>query len=202
MSRRLFILLVAGAAALLLVPAALAAVRVHVRVEGKTQTIFGATEPSLSVQANALDALEAASVAGEFYYHVSSASFGKYVDQIGRYAGAASSGWVFKVDDKSPPVGADKVQLADGDHVLWYYADFGSNGGPPTLSLKATSRGCYTVHAFDDNGGTATVTGLQLHVGSKRVVAARTDTNVCPGPHPGLLVRATATGAIRSNAVK
>ena len=47
MSRRLFMLLVAAASALLLVPAALAAVRVHVRVEGKTQTIFGAAEPTL-----------------------------------------------------------------------------------------------------------------------------------------------------------
>jgi hypothetical protein len=177
------------------------AATVKVRVEGKTRTLFGPTEVTVDAT-TALDALEQASLAGEFYYHVTTTSFGPYVDQIGRYAGAASSGWVFKVDDKSPPVGADKVQLADGDHVLWYFADFGPNGGPPTLSLKATSHGCYTAHAFDDNGGTATVTGLQLHVGSKRVVAAKTDTSVCPGPHPGLLVRATATGAIRSNALK
>ena len=45
MSRRLFTVVAAVAAALLLVPAALA-VRVHVRVEGKTRTIFGAAEPS------------------------------------------------------------------------------------------------------------------------------------------------------------
>ena len=44
--------------------------RVHVRVEGKTRTIFGPTEPALSVNANALDALDSASLAGEFYYHV------------------------------------------------------------------------------------------------------------------------------------
>jgi hypothetical protein len=109
---------------------------------------------------------------------------------------------MFKVDDKSPPVGADQVQLANGDRVLWYWADFGPTGGPPTLAVKPAKQGCYTVHAFDDNGGTATVTGLQLHIGSKRTVDAKPDTAVCPGPHPGLLVRATATGAIRSNAVK
>jgi hypothetical protein len=186
---------------LLVLPAVAAAATVKVRVEGKTRTLYGPTEVTVNAT-TALDALEQASLSGEFYYHVTTTSFGPYVDQIGRYPGAASSGWVFKVDDKSPPVGADKVQLADGDQVLWYYADFGPNGGPPTLSLKAASRGCYTVHAFDDNGAAATVTGLQLHVGSKRVVAARTDTSVCPGPHPGLLVRATATGAIRSNALK
>ena len=57
------------AAALVIVPSA-AAVRVHVRVEGKTHTIFGATAPLVTVKANPLDALEAASNAGEFYYHV------------------------------------------------------------------------------------------------------------------------------------
>ena len=80
-------------------------------------------------------------------------SFGPYVDQVGRYGGSASSGWVFKVNDVSPPVGADKVQLNDGDPVLWYYADFGPTGGPPTLTVKAgAGKGCYTAHALDDDG--------------------------------------------------
>jgi len=57
--RRSLALPAALAVMLVLVPAALAA-RVHVRVEGKTQTIFGTTEPTLDVKANALDALEAA----------------------------------------------------------------------------------------------------------------------------------------------
>jgi hypothetical protein len=188
-------------ALLFVLPAVATAATVKVRVEGKTRTLFGPTEVTVTAT-NALDALEQASLAGEFYYHVTTTSFGPYVDQVGRYGGAASSGWVFKVDDKSPPVGADQVQLADGDRVLWYYADFGPTGGPPTLSIKPSKQGCYTVHAFDDNGGTATVTGLQVHIGSKRTVNAATDTSVCPGPHPGLLVRATATGAVRSNAVK
>jgi hypothetical protein len=103
-------------ALLVLVPAALAA-RVHVRVEGKTQTIFGTTEPTLNVKANALDALEAASFAGEFYYHVTPTSFGPYVDQIGRYPADVSGGWVFKVNGILPPVGADKVTVKDGDTV-------------------------------------------------------------------------------------
>ena len=57
-------------------------------------------------------------------------------------------------------------------------------------------------HAFDDNGGSATVSGLVVHIGSKRSIKATIDSSVCPGAHPGLLVRATATGAVRSNAVK
>jgi hypothetical protein len=198
-SRRLFVLAVALVAALLVVPAAFA-LRVHVRVEGKTQTIFGSTEPTLNVQANALDALESASFAGEFYYHVATASFGRYVDQIGRYPASGSSGWVFKVNGVSPPVGADAVTLKDGDHVLWYWAVFGPTGGPKTLLLKAgAKRGCYRVLAQDDAGKSTPARGARLRVGPRSVLA-RTG-SACVGKHAGL-VTATLAGAVRSNALR
>ena len=199
MSRRLFVLVVALSAALLVVPAAFA-LRVHVRVEGKTQTIFGSTEPTLSVKANALDALESASAAGEFYYHVTTTSFGPYVDQIGRYVAGATSGWVFKVNGVSPPVGADAVALKPGDHVLWYWATFGPSGGPPTLWLQAAKkRNCYRVLSQNDAGKTAAARGARLHVGGRSVLA-RTG-SACVGPHRGL-VTATLKGAVRSNALR
>jgi hypothetical protein len=69
--------------------------------------------------------------------------------------------------------------------------------------VKAAAKaGCYTATAFDDNAKAATVTGLTWHVGSKKTAPGATGTAYCPGTHTGLLVRATATGAIRSNAVK
>jgi len=196
---KLLVVLAAVAAALLLVPAALA-VGVHVRVEGKTQTIFGSSGPTLSTGPNALDALEAASLAGEFYYHVTTTSFGPYVDQIGRYPAGGSDGWVFKVNGVSPPVGANAVQLKAGDHVLWYWATFGPSGGPPTLELKkGAKRNCYRVLAQDDNGKTKGARGAVLHVGT-RAVRARTG-SACVGAHRGL-VRATQAGAVRSNALR
>ena len=197
MSRRLLALVAVVSAALLLVPAAFA-VRVHVRVEGKTQTIFGAAEPKLSVNANALDALEAASLAGEFYYHVKITGFGPYVDQIGRYPATASSGWVFKVNGVSPPVGADAVTLKTGDRVLWYWADFGPSGGPPTLELKRATHNCYRVLAQDDNGKTSVGAGAVLHVGGRSVHTRKGA--ACVGRHHGL-VKATLPGAVRSNAL-
>jgi hypothetical protein len=195
-AKRLILLLVLC----LVVPSTALAATVKVRVEGKTKTLFGPTE--VTVQANTpLDAIEQASILGELYYHVTTTSFGPYVDQVGRYGGTASSGWVFKVDNASPPVGADKVQLKDGDVVLWYYADFGPAGGPPTLEVKtAAKKGCYTATAYDDSGKPVTVNGLTWHVGSKRTVPG-TAAAFCPGKHTGLLIRATATGAVRSNAV-
>jgi Domain of unknown function (DUF4430) len=197
-SRRLSSILAAGAAALLLVPAA-AALSVHVRVEGKTRNIFGPTEPSLAVRANALDALESASLAGEFYYHVTSTTFGPYVDQIGRYVAGGATGWVFKVNGVSPPVGADKVELKDGDRVLWYWATFGGSGGPPTLVLRRTKPRCYRVLRQDDNGRTTAARSARLHVDGRSVLA-RTG-SACVGRHRGF-VTATLKGAVRSNALR
>jgi hypothetical protein len=196
--------LVVFVAAFVIVPSA-AAVRVHVRVEGKTQTIFGTTAPLVDVKANALDTLEAASSAGEFYYHVQQTSFGPYVDQIARYAAAGQTGWVFKVNGKSPPVGADAVGLQDGDTVLWYWAQFGVAGGPKTLSLEraGTQKGCYRVYLEDDNGDRTAAIGAVLRVGRRRTVPTQGATQAavaCVGKHTGL-VRATLAGAVRSNAL-
>lgn len=200
MLRRPLALAVAAFAAAALASPALAAV-VHVRVEGKTQTIFGAAEPRATA-ANALDALESASLAGEFYYHVQQASFGRYVDQIGRYPGSGDSGWVFKVDGVSPPVGADQVQLKDGDSVLWYYAAFGPTGGPPTLALTRVQGHCYRVVEQDDTGAATAALGAVLRVDGKtvRTQGSTGAATACLSGRHGP-VRATLPGAIRSNAL-
>jgi hypothetical protein len=196
-SRRPLVLALAAVVLAAAAPSALAAV-VHVRIEGKTQTLFGPTEPRATAS-NALEALDAASVAGELYYHVVSASFGNYVDQVGRYAAVGQTGWVFKVNGALPPVAADQVSLKDGDRVLWYWAQFGVAGGPKTLVLRRTRR-CYSALAQDDNGKTAPAAGAVLHVGTRRTVPTRNG-RACLVRHSGALVRATLAGAVRSNAL-
>jgi Domain of unknown function (DUF4430) len=170
---------------------------VRVRVEGKSQTIFGATQPRASAT-TAMGALESASIGGEFYYHVQATGFGPYVDQIGRRASAGFGGWAFKVNGVSPPVGSDKVELKDGDVVLWYWAEFTEAGGPPTLALSRENGGCYRVVAKNDAGNTIDVAAT-LRVDSRRVPMV--GGHACPGPHRSL-VRAIAFGAVRSNALK
>jgi len=178
-----------------LTPTALAA-GVKIRVEGKTTTIFGASQPRITAD-NALQALDAASTAGEFYYGMTTSSFGDYVSQIGKYAAAGTSGWAFKVNGVSPPVGADKVTLKDGDVVLWYYATFGDAGGPPTLELQRLPANCYVVESVNDAGRRARAANATLLANGKRF---RTKSGrACIGKHAGF-VRATAPGAVRSNA--
>ena len=100
------------------------AATVKVRVEGKTQHALSA-RPRSRVTASRTRWRRSSRPRCSASSTTTSptTSFGPYVDQVGLYGGDASSGWVFKVDDASPPVGADQVQLKDGDRVLWYYAD-------------------------------------------------------------------------------
>jgi hypothetical protein len=174
------------------------AARVTIRVEGKTQTIFAPAPRSVDA-ANPLAALEAASLAGEFYYHVTTASFGPYVDQVGRFAAEATTGWVFKVNGVLPPVGADQVALKDGDAVLWYWASFGEAGGPPTLDLQRRPAGCYQAFKQNDTGARTVAAGAVLHVDGRRV-PTRAGRACLTGRHG--LVRATLAGAVRSNAIR
>jgi Domain of unknown function (DUF4430) len=191
--------LILAALALLFAVAPVAnATPAHVRVEGKTRTIFGATEPLIDAS-TPLDALEAASVRGEFYYHVASSQFGNYVDQVGRFGASGTSGWVFKVNGVLPPVGADQVLLKKGDHVLWYFATFSGPTGPPTLELQRQPHGCYRVLAQDDQGKTTPARGSTLTVGGRKL--ATKNARACIGRHQGL-VRATMPGAIRSGALR
>ena len=195
MLRKLLVL--TALAALIAAPSALAA-KVKIRVEGRTTTIFGPAQPTVTAD-NALQALDAASNAGEFHYALTSASFGDYVSQIGKYAAAGAAGWAFKVNGVSPPVGADKVTLEDGDVVLWYWATFGPTGGPATLELQRLPGNCYVVQQVDDTGRKARATTATLVVDGKRV---RTRTGrACVGRHQSL-VRAVAPGLVRSNAVQ
>jgi hypothetical protein len=194
---RRLITLVAALALVAIAATPALAERVKVRVEGKTTTIFGANQPTLTSGPNALAALDAASLAGEFYYHVSP---GPFVDQIGRYPGAGFSGWSYKINGVSPPVAADQAPVKDGDTVLWYWATFSEQGSTPTLLLRRRAKvNCYSVVAQDDLGRSTVPPGAVLAVDG-RTVRARAGSG-CVGKHRGL-VRATAPNMVRSNALR
>ena len=215
-------LVLLGAAVLALVLAApAAAVDVYVRVEGPKTTIFGSRwqlvtpvtgtfappdGPEMTLAgATAFGALERASRLGEFYYRVQSTGFGPYVDRIGRVTAGATTGWVYKVNGVSPPVGADQFQLKEGDKVLWYHATFGPSGGPKTLRLRIRpnplghpARYCLVTLAQDDNGRTERVAGVTFERDGRRMWS-RTG-RVCPRGH-WHTYRALKRGHVRSELV-
>ena len=200
MLRRTLVSLVATATLLALVSVANAAV-VSMRVEGRTQTIFGKAPRGLEA-GTVLEGLQAASLAGEFFVNVRQTSFGPFVDQIGRFPAAGNSGWVYKVNGVSPPVGADQYRLRDGDSVLWYWADFDATtfAGPATLVLEKTSPRCFAAFSQDDNGRRTPATDVRVWVTGVPKSTSETG-RFCLRRVPGL-VRVTKAGAVRSNALR
>ena len=89
--------------------------------------------------------------------------------------------------------------MQDGDVVVWYWTTFGPTGGPPTLVLRRTRKNCYAVTAQDDTGRSQPAAGATLLVDGKRRTTRAG--RACIGRHVGL-VRATRTGAVRSNALR
>jgi len=212
--RGLLALLAVSLAAVLALPATALALRVHVRVEGATTTIYGAAQPRvtpftgelavdegapLTLEApTALGALETASRRGEFFYRLTATSFGPYVSQIGKWPGEGASGWVYKVNGVSPPVGADAYVVKEGDEVLWYYATFGPTGGPLTLDLERSGRGCFRAFQVDDTGARSRARDVVFRVGAHAVPDR--DGRFCPSGHWHRLT-ATKDGMVRSQAI-
>jgi len=87
-----------------------------------------------------------------------------------------SSFWLYKVDHKSPPVGADQFPLRGGEQVLWYFVDSksGINSGsapdfmPRELELVVQARTRpgtpFTVRAveYDDDGHASPAAGVRV----------------------------------------
>jgi Domain of unknown function (DUF4430) len=195
--RRFLAVVAALAAAAALAPAALA-VLVHVRVEGKTETIFGATKPTLQVKDTPLDALEAASLAGEFYYHLTQSSLGPYVDQIGRYPAGGSDGWIFKVNGIVSQIGASAVHLRAGDTVLWYWAAFSGPAGPLTLEVENSivrGKQCFFATGRNDAGHASRVGNVVFTLNGRRL-RSRSGV-VCTG-RGRYAVRVAKPGTVRS----
>jgi hypothetical protein len=123
------------------------------------------------------------------------------VDQIGLYPGAGRSGWSYKINGASPPVGADQATLHEGDTVLWYWSTFTEQGGSPTLLLRhrVHKRNCYSVYSQNDLGIPSPAAGAKLLVDGRSVKTS--GGRGCVGKHRGL-VRATLPNAVRSNALR
>ena len=177
---------------------------VHVRVEGKTQDDLRRRPSHASGRRNALDALDGGEHGGRVLLPRHEDLFGPYVDQIGRYAAGGSSGWVFKVNGVSPPVGADAGQLKDGDRVLWYWATFGARAGRRrSCSSRARKRGLLPRRlARTTPARRSSRAGRVLHVGAPQRARPQRDGRASQ-PHQGLVTRdADGRGALERPAVR
>ena len=120
--------------------------RVNVRVEGKTTDDLRLDRADARRRAERAAALDAASAAGEFYYHVQSDLVRpvRRPDRPLPRRGDDAAG-CYKVNGVSPPVGADQATLKDGDTVLWYWSTFTEQGGLADAA-PAQAQGAQLLH--------------------------------------------------------
>ena len=170
--------------------------------KARRTTIFGSTEPTLDVTAERARRARRGQPRRRVLLPRPHTSFGPYVDQIGRYPAAGSSGWVFKVNGVSPPVGADAVAAEGRRHGALVLGDLRRRG------RAADARRCERTTKRELL--LACCPGRQRHATAARRRAAsrrrpqRADPRgqcAASGQHTGL-VRATLAGAVRSNALQ
>ena len=70
----------------------------------------------------ALGALDEASWKEDFEYEVEEGEYGLWVTSIDGYEKKGMAGWMYKVDDEIPEVGADECELEYESEVVWYWS--------------------------------------------------------------------------------
>lgn len=130
-------------------------------------------------------------------------SFGLQVTAIGPDVSAGSVGWQYKVDHASPAVGADALQLAQGDEVLWFHTGFaGARDLDAAVSSDRVRTGTsFTVDvvSYDEDGVPSPAAGAEVSYGSARATTDAAGRVSFIAQAPGNRgVRATRAGDVRS----
>jgi hypothetical protein len=197
----------------------LADISVHVRVEGKTATIFSGTvtfctssitdkqgNTSAIDHPTALGALDRASQDGEFNYVVSS-SWGplSFIEEIAGEANDGMDGWLCSVNWQGLNAAAVDCSLSEGDEVLWYYGAWTAQPLKLTLDhskVLASDTFNATVEAFDGFNWKA-VEGAELKTGSDYFITDSsgkvTDISLPPGSYSISASLEASETYIRSN---
>jgi hypothetical protein len=159
---------------------------------GRTLTLDGPNALGLLVDASkSRRSLKPVGVSDKF-------SFGLFVCGIGRFMSDATSFWLYKVDHKSPEVGADQLALTGGEEVLWYRSTATQNTGAELAieaPARATGKGPFdvTVVAYDFAGKKTPAAGATVRFpGGSATAGADGRASVNPSRKAGLLkLRAT-----------
>lgn len=169
------------------------------RVEGASEQICAGKTTART----ALDIVKNASALCGFTYHIAETSFGPYLDKINNDEASGLTGWLYLVNNISPPLGAADYNLQPQDEALWYFGDF--SWLPTRLSLSSTEAPSNTaitatVESFSNNTWSP-VEGALVAFGAN---TATTNNNgqATISPADGYYkIFATKNGYVRSNSI-
>jgi hypothetical protein len=215
--------LIIATLAALLVPAALAgpALAAHVRVEGKSQSVFqgnakpfvGTLQGHTTTKQTALGALVKASRKHPFALGLTwsdccgGAWSGFFVSSIAHVRPPSTAFWAFKLNHRLAHHGLGSVRVTRDSHVLVYYTTFDPDTGAtePTLGITASRRRppangrvTFRVSSYDDAGTATPASGARVRVNGVPHAVGANGTVTLRFPRGTSSVRAVEPGAIRS----
>lgn len=92
------------------------------RIEGSGNTTLCSGSVRTSTP---LSLVEEVATECDFTYNVDDTIYGPYLNKIGDDEAEGLLGWMYYVNNVSGNVGAGDYELEAGDHVLWYFGEFG-----------------------------------------------------------------------------
>jgi hypothetical protein len=125
-----------------------------------------------------------------------------FVDRVAQDRNRGQDGWVYKVNDYAPAVGAaDTVgrRLRKGDRVLWLYCvmDAGSRSCQPSLRIVPGATLRVGVRAYDNERHAKPAAGARVTLGPASAIADANGVASLVSPPAGRYsLTATAPGAV------
>ena len=121
--------------------------------------------------------------------------FGLIVCQVGDSKGFANRAWLYRVNHRSPTIGADKRKVDRGDEVLWYFANFstGQNTGQELdlrdvpVRVRPGQSFQVGVVGYDEGGSPSPAFGAQVRGGAAPPTNAAGRTTVMARATPGTM---------------
>ena len=138
------------------------------RIEGSEETVCLGE----AVGPTALDIVKNAKSICGFTYEIKDTDWGPYLKRINNDEARGESGWLYFVNNISPPVGAASYELQSGDSVLWYYGGF--DWQPTRLSLSAeqidTNQSVTATVEILDNSSWIPLAGASVYFGIDTII--------------------------------
>jgi hypothetical protein len=125
-----------------------------------------------------------------------------FVDRVARDRNRGQDGWVYKVNDYAPTVGAADTagrRLRNGDRVLWLYCvmDAASRSCQPSLRIVPGAALRVGVHAYDNERHAKPAAGALVTLGPASAIADANGVASLASPPAGRYsLTATAPGAV------
>lgn len=173
--------------------------KVNFRIEGKNDTVCEGKVEAIT----ALDVIKNAKSICNYTYTVQETSFGPYLKKLNNDEAAGVIGWLYRVNNTTPDVGAADYLVKTDDFVVWYFGDFAWNNSRVTISDTEINTGSsvYVTVESQDNGTWKPLEGAKVYYGASEGITSPSGTLQLLPQDGFYKIYAEKNGYVRSNSI-